>query len=84
MEIHSAWGTFEWLVQEALKIGYCIGICASSDGHRGRPGSSFTGAVKERHFYATTGHRPILAVHAILDGEAKAMMGDVIGDQAEL
>ena len=44
MEVHSAWGTFEWLVDDALKQGHRIGICASSDGHKGRPGTSYPGA----------------------------------------
>ncbi|MBT3363806.1 MAG: DUF3604 domain-containing protein [Chloroflexi bacterium] len=44
VEVHSAWGTFEWLVADALKMGYRIGICANSDGHKGRPGASYPGA----------------------------------------
>ncbi|MFZ5918348.1 MAG: DUF3604 domain-containing protein [Chloroflexota bacterium] len=44
VEVHSAWGTFEWLVEEALERGYRVGICANSDGHKGRPGASFPGA----------------------------------------
>ena len=44
VEIHSAWGTFEWLVEEALQRGYRIGICANSDGHKCRPGASYPGA----------------------------------------
>ncbi len=44
MEIHSAWGTFEWLVDEALSLGYRIGICANSDGHKCRPGASYPGS----------------------------------------
>ena len=43
-EVHSAWGTFEWLVDDALERGYRIGICANSDGHKGRPGASYPGA----------------------------------------
>jgi len=46
VEVHSAWGTFEWLVDEALNHGYRIGICANSDGHKGRPGASYPGARK--------------------------------------
>jgi hypothetical protein len=45
-EVHSAWGTFEWLVWNALKKGYRIGICANSDGHKGRPGASYPGGGK--------------------------------------
>ena len=102
MEIHSAWGTFEWLVDDALRRGYRIGICANSDGHKCRPGASYPGAgrfgsyggltcmlaavldrdhildaLRRRHFYATTGHRPLLDVTVETNGES-AMMGDVI------
>jgi hypothetical protein len=44
VEVHSAWGTFEWLVEDALRRGYRIGICANSDGHKGHPGASYPGA----------------------------------------
>ncbi len=43
VEIHSAWGTFEWLAEEALRRGYRIGICANSDDHKGRPGELLPG-----------------------------------------
>lgn len=46
VEVHSAWGTFEWLVDDALGRGYRIGICANSDEHKGRPGASFPGATR--------------------------------------
>jgi hypothetical protein len=46
VEVHSAWGTFEWLVEDALKKGYRIGICANSDGHKCRPGASYPGATE--------------------------------------
>ena len=46
VEVHSAWGTFEWLVFNALKAGYRVGICANSDGHKGRPGASYPGSAK--------------------------------------
>jgi hypothetical protein len=46
VEVHSAWGTFEWLVEDALQRGYRVGICANSDGHKGRPGASYPGASK--------------------------------------
>ena len=45
VEVHSAWGTFEWLVQDALEQGYRVGICSNSDGHKGRPGASYPGAT---------------------------------------
>ena len=43
VEIHSAWGTFEWLFEDALERGYRVGVCANSDGHKGRPGASYPG-----------------------------------------
>jgi hypothetical protein len=45
MEIHSSWGTFEWLVHDAFRLGYRVGIVANSDGHKGRPGASYPGAA---------------------------------------
>jgi hypothetical protein len=44
IEIHSAWGTFEWFLEEAFARGYRIGVCANSDGHKCRPGASYPGA----------------------------------------
>jgi hypothetical protein len=44
VEVHSAWGTFEWLVNDAFEMGYRVGIVANSDGHKGRPGASYPGA----------------------------------------
>ena len=44
MEVHSSWGTFEWLVHDAFEMGYRAGIVANSDGHKGRPGASYPGA----------------------------------------
>jgi Protein of unknown function (DUF3604) len=46
VEIHSAWGSFEWLADDAFERGYRIGICANSDDHKGRPGASYPGARK--------------------------------------
>jgi hypothetical protein len=44
IEIHSDWGTFEWLLHDALDKGYRVGILANSDGHKGRHGASWPGA----------------------------------------
>ncbi len=44
VEVHSAWGTFEWLVHDAFDMGYRVGIVGNSDGHKGRPGASYAGA----------------------------------------
>lgn len=46
VEAHSSWGTFEWLLHDALKLGYRVGVVANSDGHKGRPGASYPGAGK--------------------------------------
>ena len=44
VEVHSAWGTFEWLLGDALAHGQRVGIVCNSDGHKGRPGASYPGA----------------------------------------
>ncbi len=44
VEVHSDWGTFEWLVEDALEQGLRLGITANSDGHKGRQGASHPGA----------------------------------------
>lgn len=44
IEIHSDWGTFEWLLHDAFDQGYRVGILANSDGHKGRHGASHPGA----------------------------------------
>ncbi len=46
VEVHSAWGTFEWLLQDAFEQGYRVGILSNSDGHKGRPGASHPGATR--------------------------------------
>lgn len=44
VEIHSAWGTFEWILTDGFPLGRRVGIVANSDGHKGRPGASYPGA----------------------------------------
>jgi hypothetical protein len=44
VEVHSAWGTFEWIVRDAFEKEYRVGIVANSDGHKGRPGACYPGA----------------------------------------
>ncbi len=44
VEVHSAWGTFEWIVWDAFDKGFRVGIVGNSDGHKGRPGACFPGA----------------------------------------
>ncbi|RZI44499.1 hypothetical protein EGT07_03560 [Herbaspirillum sp. HC18] len=38
VEIASSWGHFGWLYQDVIGRGYKIGVAASGDEHRGRPG----------------------------------------------
>lgn len=44
LELHSAWGSFEWLLTDAFRLGYRCGVVCNSDGHKGRPGASYPGA----------------------------------------
>ena len=44
VEVHSSWGTFEWLLADAFEKGYRVGVVANSDGHKGRPGAEPPGA----------------------------------------
>ena len=44
VEIYSDWGRFEWLLEDAIRQGYKVGVVANSDGHKGRPGASHPGA----------------------------------------
>jgi hypothetical protein len=44
VEVHSAWGTFEWIGRDAFEKNYRVGIVSNSDGHKGRPGACYPGA----------------------------------------
>jgi hypothetical protein len=44
MELHSAWGSFEWLIEDCFDLGHRVGVVCNSDGHKGRPGASYPGA----------------------------------------
>ena len=44
VEVYSSWGEFEWMLRESIARGYQVGVVAGSDGHKGRPGSSYPGA----------------------------------------
>lgn len=44
VEVHSDWGTFDWLLEDAFAVGGRVGILAGSDGHKGRQGASHPGA----------------------------------------
>jgi hypothetical protein len=70
VEVHSAWGTFEWLIADALEQGYRVGIVSNSDGHKGRPGASHPGATK---FGAYGGLTCMLASEFSRDGFLDAL-----------
>ncbi len=44
VEIHSSWGTFEWLLHDAFALGFRAGIVCNSDDHKGRQGATSPGA----------------------------------------
>jgi len=44
VEVHSAWGTFEWVLTDGFPLGRRVGVVCNSDGHKGRPGASYPGA----------------------------------------
>jgi hypothetical protein len=44
VEVHSTWGTFEWLLHDAFEQGYRVGVVCHSDDHKGRPGATMPGA----------------------------------------
>ncbi len=44
VEVHSTWGTFEWLLHDAFEKGFRVGVVCHSDDHKGRPGNTRPGA----------------------------------------
>jgi len=44
VEVHSTWGTFEWLLHDAFELGHRVGVVCHSDDHKGRPGATRPGA----------------------------------------
>ncbi len=44
VEVHSTWGTFEWLLHDAFEKGFRVGVVCHSDDHNGRPGNTRPGA----------------------------------------
>ncbi len=70
VEVHSAWGTFEWLIHDAFEQGYRVGILSNSDGHKGRPGASHPGATK---FGSYGGLSCLLAPDLTRDGVIDAL-----------
>ncbi|KAJ5088729.1 hypothetical protein N7456_012345 [Penicillium angulare] len=45
VEIGSAWGRFEWLLQDSVQRGWKLGVSANSDEHRGRCGGGVSGTA---------------------------------------
>ena len=37
VEVHSTWGTFEWLLHDAFEQGFRVGVVCHSDDHRAAP-----------------------------------------------
>lgn len=83
VEVHSAWGTFEWFYFDALKRGYQVGVVANSDDHTGRLGASYPAYA---HFNSYGGLTAILATeltresifHAIKNRHCYATTGERI------
>jgi hypothetical protein len=55
-KIHSSWGSIEWIVHDAFDANYGVGIVASSDGHKGRPGASYPGDASFGSYGGLTCH----------------------------
>ncbi|WP_020375948.1 hypothetical protein [Sulfobacillus thermosulfidooxidans] len=45
VEVHSAWGSFPWLLEDAMRRGYKLGVAANGDEHRGRCGGGVPGTA---------------------------------------
>jgi hypothetical protein len=45
VEVHSCWGTFEWLLHDCFRLGHRVGVVCHSDDHKGRPGAAYPGAA---------------------------------------
>jgi len=70
LEVHSDWGTFEWIMADSFELGYRHGLVCNSDGHKGRPGASHPGASS---FGALGGVTCFLANELSRDGIFDAM-----------
>ncbi|MEZ5843164.1 MAG: DUF3604 domain-containing protein [Hyphomicrobiaceae bacterium] len=44
VEMHSAWGSFEWILTDGFPLRRRVGVVCNSDGHKGRPGASYPGS----------------------------------------
>jgi len=56
VEVHSSWGTFEWILHDALKLGHRPGVVANSDDHKCRPGLTTPGAAQFGAMGGLTGY----------------------------
>lgn len=65
VEVHSDWGTFEWIMADAFDHGYRVGLVCNSDGHKGAPGACYPGASE---FGAYSGLTCFLAEDLSRDG----------------
>lgn len=65
VEVHSDWGSFEWIMKDSFAHGYRLGLVCNSDGHKGRPGASHPGASQ---FGALGGLTCFLADRLTRDG----------------
>jgi hypothetical protein len=70
VEIGSAWGQFEWLLQDAVRRGWKLGVSANSDEHRGRCGGGVPGTAV---FGTRGGLTGILAPRLEREDVAKAL-----------
>ncbi|WP_454646859.1 DUF3604 domain-containing protein [Bradyrhizobium liaoningense] len=70
VEIHSSWGTFEWLLHDAFDLGHRPGIVCHSDDHKGRQGATQPGAST---FGAIGGLTCYLATELTRDGVFDAL-----------
>jgi len=54
VEVHSDWGTFEWIMRDAFELGLRVGLVCNSDGHKGAPGACYPGASEFGAFSGLT------------------------------
>ncbi|KAL4885917.1 hypothetical protein BJY04DRAFT_230149 [Aspergillus karnatakaensis] len=70
VEIGSAWGQFEWLLRDAVRRGWKLGVSANSDEHRGRCGGGVPGTAV---FGTRGGLTGILAGELTREGVARTL-----------
>ncbi|HEY1796029.1 MAG TPA: hypothetical protein VGG57_07915 [Stellaceae bacterium] len=85
VEIHSSWGTFEWLLFDAFELGHRVGIVCNSDDHKGRPGASHPGAsIFGAYGGLTCLYLPELSRQAIWDSMQSRHHYGTTGDRLHL